>query len=146
MRGTELLLTVALAATVIACGESVVVPPADGAPPLEGAVTATVLSEAAVPGATIDVRFQNTGAVRAWFNPCNRTVERLNGSTWVGLPPELRMCTAQAYELDAGSPRVERTDVPADAPTGTLRFVFPMVAEQPGAGTAQIRSTPFTVQ
>jgi hypothetical protein len=144
MRGT--LLIVSLTLFVAACGEAVVVSPGEGGLLPGGSVTATALAAEAPPAGIVQVRFESTGTERYWFNPCNRSVERLEGSRWVALPPELRICTAEIYLLDAGSARTESTDVPADASPGTYQFVFPMSADRVDATPVAVRSTPFTVR
>lgn len=144
MRGTIRSLTLVL--TVAACGESAVVSPGEGDLLPGGSVTATALTAEAPPAGIVQVRFESTGPERYWFNPCNRTVERLEGARWVALPPELRLCTAEAYLLDAHGARTEGTDVPADATPGTYQFVFSMLADRLDATSVAVRSTPFTVK
>lgn len=149
MRGAMRVLSVALALAVAACGQAVLVPPdenADAGSLPGGAVTVTSITSEARPGGVVQVRFQNSGPNHYWYNPCQRLVERQEGDTWVELPQELRICTMQAHDLTAGSTRLESTDVPADATTGTYRFVFRVTSDHAGSRPVSVRSTPFTVR
>lgn len=135
-----------LACGLTACGRSAVEPVDDPLLPVADALTATVIATETSAAASIDVRFENTGVHTYRFNPCERGVERLEVGGWVRLPPELRLCTAEAFALDAGSTNVHRSDVPVDASAGTYRFLFPVTEEAVGGQRVLVVSTTFRVR
>ncbi len=130
-RRFPLLLAVSWAVT--ACGPTEA-PPAPGDPalqPPQSERTATVLADTAAPGAAVSVRFANDGSRTVQFNPCQRRTERREGTGWVLLPDELRLCTAVVYELRPGTSQHHDVDVPLDATPGVHRFRFPVTLTMP---------------
>jgi hypothetical protein len=144
MRTVSVLLL--LMSGLTACSGSAVEPVDDPALPAGGALTATVITTEASAAASIDVRFENTGVQRYRFNPCERGVERLEAGGWVMLPPELRLCTADAFALNPGTTNVYRSDVPVDASAGTYRFLFPVTEEAADGQRVLVVSTTFRVR
>ncbi len=142
--------SVALAAflTLASCGDTDAPPgvvSADLHPSPEG-VSATVLTTSITAGAAVEVKFVNRGHVAMTYNPCPRRVERRDGERWTLLPGELRLCTAEVYELRAGGEEVKATDVPLDVTPGEYRFRFPVTFAARSAASGEVVSAPFTVR
>ena len=110
----------------------------------EAGVAVTVLDSQPRAGQSVRVRFVSAEQGRIYFHPCVRGVERRVAGAWEPLPPELRLCTAQVFVLEPGAEMVQLVDIPADAPPGTLRFLFPSTREG-REGQVPMVSTPFQV-
>ncbi|MBX3132516.1 MAG: hypothetical protein KF689_03870 [Gemmatimonadaceae bacterium] len=111
-----------------------------------GPVRAEVLEELALPGEAVDVRFVNSSGTEYWFNPCERTVERLVDGVWVSLGQEMRLCTAVAYLLMPNGRRTDPVDVPGDLGPGTYRFRFELRPPSTTDVRARPASSTFEVQ
>jgi len=112
----------------------------------QGPIVATVQAESATPGAVVAVRFMNTVASEFWFNPCERSVQRLEGESWSSPIQEMRLCNSMAYILQPNGERTEDVDVPAGLAPGTYRFVFTMrtpatpdIAHRPASTVFQVQ-------
>lgn len=126
---------------------------ADSAPPAAGATDVTVKSDSVLlrtdktqykAGEKITLTFENKSGASYAFNPCMRTIEHEDGGAWKAMPDEGRMCTMQAYILDARGTRTEATELPGTIAAGRYRVVVRMTAE--GAGNAITAvSDPITV-
>ena len=83
------------------------------------------------------------------FNPCNRTLERQDGSRWVKFDEPGRMCTMELWLLEPQATRSAATDLPAGIPSGTYRLVLLFSRQKPGAtgdsGTVRGVSASFAV-
>ncbi|WKW12750.1 hypothetical protein Strain138_002059 [Pseudogemmatithrix spongiicola] len=112
----------------------------------QGPIVATVQAESAAPGAVVAVRFTNTVASEFWFNPCERSVQRLEGESWSTPIQEMRLCNSMAYILQPNGERTEDVDVPAGLAQGTYRFVFTMRAPQTPDVAHRPASTSFVVR
>lgn len=86
-------------------------------------------------GEKMTLTFENKGAASYSFNPCTRSVEREDGTTWTTVPDEGRMCTMQAWVLDPHGTRSGPTELPAPLAPGRYRIVVRLTPEQP-AGTS----------
>jgi len=113
----------------------------------DGSVKATVLAAQAAPGTVVDVRFVSTNSSDFGFSSCGRIVERLVGTAWVRLPPELRLCIAALDAVRAGTTMTYGVDIPPDVTPGTYRFVFEMYMTGPDGGgfAVNVASEPFRV-
>ena len=131
-------------------------PRADSAPG-SGAVSATVRSDSVVlrtdktqykAGEQVTLTFENKSASSYTFNPCNRSIEREDGGAWTALPDEGRICTMEAWILDARGTRTGTTELPTPLAGGRYRVVVRMMpdspAASPGSGIAAV-SDPITV-
>jgi len=151
-------------ATVIACSPSPRSSPGDSATPTARvdstpAPTAPVTARADSvvlrtdkaqyhAGEKMTLTLENKGGASYSFNPCTRTLEREDGATWTALPDEGRMCTMQAYLLDAHGTRSGPTELPSPLAPGRYRVVVRLTPEQPaGASSPAVSaiSDPITV-
>jgi hypothetical protein len=98
-------------------------------------------------GDKITLTFENRSAASYSFNPCTRTIEREENGTWTALPDPGRMCTMQAFILDAHGTSTGTTELPTPLTAGRYRVVVRMTAEAPGASASPINavSDPITV-
>jgi hypothetical protein len=90
---------------------------------------------------------------RLGFNPCNRLIERQDGSNWSTYIEPNRLCTMELWLLEPQATRTATTEVPAAIPNGTYRVVLLLSRQKPrpaGAsanwGTVRAVSAPFAVQ
>lgn len=151
-------------ATVIACSPSTRSSAADSATPAARAdssptptAPATARADSVVlrtdkaqyqAGEKMTLTLENKGGGSYSFNPCTRTLEREDGTTWTALPDEGRMCTMQAYLLDAHGTRSGPTELPSPLAPGRYRVVVRLTREQPaGASSPAVSaiSDPITV-
>ena len=99
-------------------------------------------------GDRITLTFVNRSAASYSFNPCTRTIEREENGAWTALPDPGRMCTMQAFILDAHGTGTGTTELPTPLTAGRYRVVVRMTMESPGgASTSPIDavSDPITV-
>jgi hypothetical protein len=99
-------------------------------------------------GEKMTLTFENRSARSYAFNPCTRTLEREENGTWTALPDEGRMCTMEAWILDANGTRTGTTELPTPLPAGRYRVVVRMTVETVGGSTAppiNAVSDPITV-
>lgn len=90
--------------------------------------TASVLAYGAAAGDSVNVQFENPGAVLYSFSPCLRRVERLVSGLWVDEIGSGVDCAQSLVVVPAGGSTVRRFDVPPTAPAGYYRYRFPMAA------------------
>ena len=81
------------------------------------------------PGDRMTLTFENRSAATYAFNPCARTLEREDGSAWVAVTEEGRMCTREAWILDPHGTRSGPTELPASMPAARYRVVVRMTVE-----------------
>lgn len=152
-RFSAALLAIAVSLGTVAC-DSAVSEPLDHGAVIDPRLRAETLADEVAPGAVVGVRLINEGSTEYRFNLCGRQVERLEGSAWVELPPDLRLCTAHLDLLQAGETAESQVDVPGGAAPGTYRFVFhffasprPPPASLGGAVVVVVvRTNPFALQ
>ena len=100
------------------------------------------------PGEQIVLTLENRSAASYTFNPCTRSIEREDGSTWTAVPEPDRICTMEAWILEPRESRTGNTDVPASLSPGRYRVVVRLTVDSPSAasGTAITAvSDPITV-
>lgn len=85
-------------------------------------------------GEKMTLTLENKSAAAFTFNPCTRVVERQDGANWTALPDEGRMCTMQAYMLDAHGTGSGPAELPAAMAPGRYRVVVRLTVEQPAVG------------
>ena len=85
-------------------------------------------------GEQLTLTFENKSASSYAFNPCTRSLEREAGGSWTAVPDEGRMCTMEAWILDARGTRTGTTELPSALAPGRYRVVVRMTVESPGSG------------
>ena len=90
---------------------------------------------------------ENKGAAHYTFNPCSRSLERAEGSTWKPVDEPGRMCTMEAWLLDAHATRSGPTELPSPLAPGRYRVVVRLTMERAdGTGSSVTAvSAPVTV-
>ena len=99
-------------------------------------------------GEKVTLTFENKSSRSYAFNPCTRTIEREENGAWTALPDPGRMCTMQAFILDAHGTGTGTTELPTPLTAGRYRVVVRMTMESPaGASGSPINavSDPITV-
>jgi hypothetical protein len=98
-------------------------------------------------GEKMTLTFENRSAASYTFNPCMRSLEREDGASWTAVPEEGRMCTMEAWILDAHGTRSGPTELPSPLAAGRYRVVVRMTAERPGGTPVAVSavSDPITV-
>jgi hypothetical protein len=99
-------------------------------------------------GEKMTLTLENKSAASYSFNPCTRSLEREDGATWTALPDEGRMCTMEAWLLDAHGIRSGPTELPSPLAPGRYRVVIRLTREQTsGMSSAAVSavSDPITV-
>jgi len=109
-----------------------------------GLISAAVQVPVATAGAEVGVRFVNSASNLFSVNTCLRRVERREGSDWVLLPEELRLCMARLDVVPAQSELTATADVPAAATPGEYRFRFSMI--QPTGPSVDVVTPAFRVE
>ena len=137
-------------AAVVACrsgapasGDSTSTPsPAPGASP---SANATVKSDSVLlrtdkaqyrAGEKVTLTFENKSGSKYTFNPCSRSLEREQGGAWVPVPDAGRMCTMEAWVLDARGTRTGDTELDSPLEAGRYRVVVRMTPDAPNATTS----------
>ena len=126
-------------------------------PPSGSAPDATVRSDSVLlktdkaqykAGEAIALTFENKSAASYAFNPCQRSVEREEGTAWTTVDEGNRMCTMEAWILDPKGTRTGNTELPTPLPAGRYRVVVRMTVDSPTASGAAISavSDPIRVQ
>lgn len=149
--------TIAFALVALACRPST---PASGTPdsttptPAPSA-SATVRSDSVLvrtdktqyhAGEKVTLTFENKSATKYTFNPCSRSLEREQNGSWVAVPDPGRMCTMEAWVLDAHGTRNGDTDLDSPLDAGRYRIVVRMTPDMPNATTSiSAVSDPITV-
>lgn len=104
------------------------------------------------PGSQVQLRITNHTNETLGFNPCTRSVERLQGETWSLIVESGRVCTMQLYLLSPHATRTEMTDLPSTLERGTYRLALsftregPNVTPQTPASRIRAVSSTFEVQ
>jgi Bacterial Ig-like domain len=99
-------------------------------------------------GEKMTLTFENKSASSYTFNPCTRSLQREDGSSWTDLPDEGRMCTMEAWILDPHGTRTGPTELPSSLAPGRYRVLVRMGMEQPGGTSSPpvvAMSDPITV-
>lgn len=99
-------------------------------------------------GEQVTLTFENKGARSYAFNPCSRSVEREANGAWTAVPEDGRMCTMEAWILDAHGTRTGQTELPSPLAPGRYRVVVRMTMDALGsapAGAVSAVSDPITV-
>ena len=98
-------------------------------------------------GETMTLTLENRGGSSYTFNPCTRTLERQDGSTWTALPDEGRMCTMEAWMLDAHGTKSGPTELPASITPGRYRVLVRLTQERADSSGAPVIATsdPITI-
>jgi hypothetical protein len=118
-------------------------PSADTTPPA-GAGGATVRSDSVLlrtdkaqygAGEQMTLTLENRSASSYAFNPCTRSVEREEGGAWTPVPEPDRMCTMEAWILDAKGTRTGTTELPTPLAAGRYRVVVRLTVESPGGAS-----------
>lgn len=125
-------------------------PPASGANP-----SATVKSDSVLlrtdkaqyrAGEKVTLTFDNKSGTKYTFNPCSRSLEREQGGSWLAVPDPGRMCTMEAWVLDAHGTRTGETELDSPLDAGRYRIVVRMTPDTPNAATSiNAVSDPITV-
>ena len=99
-------------------------------------------------GEKMTLTLENKTGASFTFNPCTRSIERQDGTTWTPLPDEGRMCTMEAWMLDPHGTRSGPTELPSPLASGRYRVVVRLTREQaggaPGIAVTAV-SDPITV-
>ena len=98
-------------------------------------------------GEKMTLTLENRGGSSYTFNPCTRTLERQEGSSWTALPDEGRMCTMEAWMLDARGTKSGPTELPASITPGRYRVLVRLTQERTDASGAPVVATsdPITI-
>jgi hypothetical protein len=127
----------------------------DSAPP--GAAGATARADSVVlrtdktqykAGDQMTLTLENRSASSYAFNPCTRSIEREESGAWTAVPEPGRMCTMEAWILDAHGTRSGPTELPSPLAPGRYRVVVRLTVESPqnppGSAVSAV-SEPITV-
>lgn len=97
-------------------------------------------------GEKVTLTFENKSATKYTFNPCSRSLEREQSGSWVAVPDPGRMCTMEAWVLDAHGTRTGATELDSPLDAGRYRLVVRMTPDTPTATTSiSAVSDPITV-
>lgn len=97
-------------------------------------------------GEKVALTFENKSASKYTFNPCSRSLEREQNGSWVAVPDAGRMCTMEAWVLDAHGTRSGDTELDSPLEAGRYRIVVRMSPDTPNATTPiSAVSDPITV-
>ena len=100
------------------------------ATPAEAEVMITLDKTAYAAGAPVALNIMNHAADTLGFNPCNRTLERRDGSAWKPFDEMGRMCTMELWILKPHESRDAKTELPSPMPAGTYRMVIAFGAQK----------------
>lgn len=138
---------VAFAPLLTACGGSSLEPEFSGEHVVPAVVQATLDRSSYRAGDLITVTLANNSVRHYGYNLCGRSFERLIGTDWSAMPPELRLCAAILHSLPSGGVRSGQADLPTDFAPGTYRLLVYLSETTPGGNTSTIAiSAPFTVE
>jgi hypothetical protein len=84
-------------------------------------------------GEKVTLTFENKSGSRYTFNPCTRALERERAGSWVAVPDPGRMCTMEAWVLDAHGTRTGDTELDSPLEPGRYRVVVRMSPDTPNA-------------
>lgn len=124
-------------------------PDAGGADSIGTAPVALALDRGSyAPGEAVTLALTNSGAGQYYFNPCPRTVERESGGSWTPVDEGQRMCTMEAWILDANGTRTAQTELPASLTAGRYRIAISLTreGEAPPPNAVRAVSAPFEVR
>jgi hypothetical protein len=143
-RSAKRLFACALTAAVqVACQQT---PPAADTSPSVG-VALELDRTSYSPGSQVQLRATNHTNDQLAYNPCTRSIERRQNDTWSLIVEADRVCTMQAYLLNAHQTRTDPTDLPSTLDRGTYRMALGFSRQVPGAtGTIRAVSLPFQVE
>ena len=97
-------------------------------------------------GEKVTLTFENKSGGKYTFNPCSRSLEREQSGSWVAVPDAGRMCTMEAWVLDAHGTRTGDTELDSRLEAGRYRIVVRMSPDTPNATTSiSAVSDPITV-
>ena len=98
-------------------------------------------------GEKMTLTLENKSAASYAFNPCTRSLEREDGSSWTAVPDEGRMCTMEAWILDPHGTRSGPTELPPSLTPGRYRVVVRLTQERAGAAAPTVNavSDPISV-
>ena len=97
------------------------------------------------PGTVVPLSVQNAGGHEYIWNPCIRSLERLEGTEWSSIG-EGRVCTLEGWMLSPGKRTDASTDLPAALTAGQYRFRYGFSREQGGFSVSDDQvSNAFTV-
>jgi hypothetical protein len=122
--------------------DSTAVPARTDSAPAAGAASGTVRSDSVLlrtdkgqykAGEQVALTIENRSASSYAFNPCTRSIEREEGGAWKAIPEPDRMCTMEAWILDARGTRTGNTELPSSLTAGRYRVVIRLTVEAPGA-------------
>src|SRR5688572_32046501 len=122
--------------------DSAAVPAPTDSAPGSGAASATVRSDSVLlrtdktqykAGEQIALTLENRSASSYAFNPCARSIEREVGGAWTAIPETDRICTMEAWILDARGTRTGNTELPSSLTAGRYRVVVRVTVETPSA-------------
>lgn len=123
-------------------GDSAAAPRADTTPATPNAAASPTADSVVIrtdkaqykAGERITLTFENRSAASYAFNPCTRSLEREENGTWTVVNEAARMCTMEAWILDARGTRMGPTDLPTPLAAGRYRVVVRMTVESAGVG------------
>jgi hypothetical protein len=143
---------IAALAVVVACTPA---PPADGAgadsaqaPSAEPGPVALTLDRSSYGlGDAVTLTLTNSGPGKYYFNPCPRIIERESGGAWTSVDEGPRMCTMEAWILDANGTRTAQTELSDSITPGRYRMVIVLTQEgqEPPSEGIRAVSAPFSV-
>jgi Big-like domain-containing protein len=98
-------------------------------------------------GEALTLTFENKGAAQYAFNPCSRSLERADGNAWKPVDEPGRMCTMEAWILEAHATRSGPTELPSSLVPGRYRVVVRMTMDRGGSQASAVNavSDPITV-
>ncbi len=104
-------------------------------------------------GDQVGMRITSTTNDQLGFNPCTRTMERMQGSIWVVQAEPNRMCTMELWLLEPRATRSANTNLPSTLGVGTYRLVLLLSRQRPTPagspanwGTVRAVSSAFEVR
>ena len=97
-------------------------------------------------GETVTLTLENRSGTRYTFNPCFRTLEREQAGSWAPVPDPGRICTMEAWLLEAHGTRTGNTELDSPLEAGRYRIVVHLSPDTPTATTGiSAVSDPITV-
>jgi len=98
-------------------------------------------------GDAMTLTLENKGGAHYTFNPCSRSLEHEEGGAWKAVDEPGRVCTMEAWLLDAHATRSGPTELPSPLAAGRYRVVVRLVMERSDGSGVPVSavSDPITV-